>query len=333
MKDYKGIYHGTTSTTNYYEFGAHFQYLELYNALNKLKKEKAENIPLNDDSLLKLENKEEKEPSKKRKKYKLKTLDIKDIKESKKYLGLETDINEKSKEKGKNKFSTIEEEQENNIKENRRKKSRLLTKSLDKIVLPKIKIKNLNNEDNSKDKILSPIKLLEEKKDKNNYQIGRLSKSLDLKKKNASEKKDNFPKINSNYFKDIIIEEKDNKEMVEETQSRFKDNNESIKIFNNNEDNNIRKGKILKKLATRRMERISLINNEQEKNIELLPKSSIKLDRLKSIFEKEKEIKRINLFLGQKNNYSTNNRNLMNEEMAQQIHNLKMQILSNPGGK
>ena len=333
MKDYKGIYHGTTSTTNYYEFGAHFQYLELYNALNKLKKEKAENIPLNDDSLLKLENKEEKEPSKKRKKYKLKTLDVKDIKESKRYLGLETDINEKSKEKGKNKFSTIEEEQENNIKDNRRKKSRLLTKSLDKIVLPKIKIKNLNNEDNSKDKILSPIKLLEEKKDKNNYQIGRLSKSLDLKKKSAIEKKDNFPKINSNYFRDIIIEEKDNKEMVEETQSRFKDNNESIKIFNNNEDNNIRKGKILKKLATRRMERVSLINNEQEKNIELLPKSSIKLDRLKSIFEKEKEIKRINLFLGQKNNYSTNNRNLMNEEMAQQIHNLKMQILSNPGGK
>ena len=332
MKDYKGIYHGTTSTTNYYEFGAHFQYLELYNALNKLKKEKAENIPLNDDSLLKLENKEEKEPSKKRKKYKLKTLDIKGIKESKKYLGLETEINEKSKEKGK-KFSTIEEEQENNIKDNRRKKSRLLTKSLDKIVLPKIKIKNLNNEDNSKDKILSPIKLLEEKKDKNNYQIGRLSKSLNLKKKNASEKKDNFPKINSNYFKDIIIEEKDNKEMVEETQSRFKDNNESIKIFNNNEDNNIRKGKILKKLSTRRMERVSLINNEQEKNFELLPKSSIKLDRLKSIFEKEKEIKRINLFLGQKNNYSTNNRNLMNEEMAQQIHNLKMQILSNPGGK
>lgn len=333
MKDYKGIYHGTTSTTNYYEFGAHFQYLELYNALNKLKKEKTENIPLNDDSLLKLENKEEKEPSKKRKKYKLKTLDVKDIKESKKYLGLETDINEKSKEKGKNKFSTIEEEQENNIKDNRRKKSRLLTKSLDKIVLPKIKIKNLNNEDNSKDKILSPIKLLDEKKDKNNYQIGRLSKSLNLKKKSAIEKKDNFPKINSNYFRDIIIEEKDNKEMVEETQSRFKDNNESIKIFNNNEDNNIRKGKILKKLSTRRMERVSLINNEQEKNFELLPKSSIKLDRLKSIFEKEKEIKRINLFLGQKNNYSTNNRNLMNEEMAQQIHNLKMQILSNPGGK
>ena len=333
MKDYKGIYHGTTSTTNYYEFGAHFQYLELYNALNKLKKERTENIPLNDDSLLKIENKEEKEPSKKRKKYKLKTLDIKDIKESKKYLGLETDINEKLKEKGKKEFSTIEEEQENNIKDNRRKKSRLLTKSLDKIVLPKIKIKNLKNEDNSKDKILSPIKLLDEKKDKNNYQIGRLSKSLNLKKKSVREKKENFPKINSNYFKDIIIEEKNNKELVEETQSKFKDNNESIKIFNNNEDNNIRKVKNLKKLSTRRMERLSLINNEQEKNFELLPKSSIKLDRLKSIFEKEKEIKRINLFLGQKNNYSTNNRNLMNEEMAQQIHNLKMQILSNPGGK
>jgi hypothetical protein len=89
----------------------------------------------------------------------------------------------------------------------------------------------------------------------------------------------------------------------------------------------------LKKLTTRRIGKLSLINNEQEKNFELLPKSNIKPERLKSIFEKEKEIKRINLFLGQKNNYSTSNRNVMNDEMAQQIHNLKMQILSNPGGK
>ena len=324
MKDYKGIYHNTTSTTNYYEFGAHFKYLDLYNALNQLKKERTENIPLNEESSLKLEIKEEKEPSKKRKKYKLKTMDTK---ETKRNLGLVTDINENSKERRKKEFSTIEEEQDNE-KENFRKKKRLLTKSLDKIVLPKINIKNSNNEDN-----LTPIKLMVEKKEKNNYQFGRLSKSLNLKKKSVREKKENFPKINSVYYRDIIIENKNNKDTVEETQSRFKDNNESIKIFNNNDESEFKRGKILKKLTTRRMGKLSLINNEQEKNFELLPKSNIKPERLKSIFEKEKEIKRINLFLGQKNNYSTSNRNVMNDEMAQQIHNLKMQILSNPGGK
>ena len=324
MKDYKGIYHNTTSTTNYYEFGAHFKYLDLYNALNQLKKERTENIPLNEESSLKIEIKEEKEISKKRKKYKLKTLATK---ETKRNLGLVTDINENSKEKRKKEFSTIEEEQDND-KDKKRQKKRLLTKSLDKMVLPKINIKNQNNEDN-----LTPIKLMVEKKEKNNYQFGRLSKSLNLKKKSVSEKKENFPKINSVYYRDIIIENKNNKDTVEETQSRFKDNNESIKIFNNNDESEFKRGKILKKLTTRRMGKLSLINNEQEKNFELLPKSNIKPERLKSIFEKEKEIKRINLFLGQKNNYSTSNRNVMNDEMAQQIHNLKMQILSNPGGK
>ena len=324
MKDYKGIYHNTTSTTNYYEFGAHFKYLDLYNALNQLKKERTENIPLNEESSLKLEIKEEKEPSKKRKKYKLKTMDAK---ETKRNLGLVTDINENSKEKRKKEFSTIEEEQVND-KDKKRQKKRLLTKSLDKMVLPKINLKNSNNEDD-----LTPIKLMVEKKEKNNYQFGRLSKSLNLKKKSVSEKKENFPKINSVYYRDIIIENKNNKDTVEETQSRFKDNNESIKIFNNNDESEFKRGKILKKLTTRRIGKLSLINNEQEKNFELLPKSNIKPERLKSIFEKEKEIKRINLFLGQKNNYSTSNRYVINDEMAQQIHNLKMQILSNPGGK
>ena len=324
MKDYKGIYHNTTSTTNYYEFGAHFKYLDLYNALNQLKKERTENIPLNEESSLKIEIKEEKEPSKKRKKYKLKTMDTK---ETKRNLGLVTDINENSKEKRKKEFSTIEEEQDND-KDKKRQKKRLLTKSLDKMVLPKINIKNPNNEDD-----LTPTKLMVEKKEKNNYQFGRLSKSLNLKKKSVSEKKENFPKINSVYYRDIIIENKNNKDTEEETQSRFKDNNESIKIFNNNDESEFKRGKILKKLTTRRIGKLSLINNEQEKNFELLPKSNIKPERLKSIFEKEKEIKRINLFLGQKNNYSTSNRYVINDEMAQQIHNLKMQILSNPGGK
>ena len=154
MQDYKGIYHNTKSTTNYYEFGAHFKYLELYNALTKLKREKIDEIPLEEES--KLNNNEEIEPLKKRKKYKLKTIDIK---ESKRYLGLITDINEKE-------ISSLKGEQDNNNINKSYKRNELLTKSLNKVPLPKINIKNINNDKTLKDKILSPIKLLEEKKRK-----------------------------------------------------------------------------------------------------------------------------------------------------------------------
>ena len=323
MKDYKGIYHDTESTTDYYEFGAHFKYIELYDALNNLKKERMDNIPLEQDFSSKQKNKETIEPSKKRKRYKLNTLNIKN---NERYSRLITDINEKEKE-----ISVIEEEKDDNNKI----KKRRLTKSLDKILLPKIHLKNNNNDETFKNKILSPIKSFDGKKDNNNYKLQKLSKPLNLKKKNISEKKEKFPKINSSYYKEILQDNNDNnKEKVEETQSKFQDNNESIKIFNHNEETILKRRRNLKKMTNMRNERLlSNLNNEQEKYFESLRKPNIKLDKLKSIFEKEKEIKKINLFLGQKNNYSSNNRNLMNEEMAQQIHNLKIQTLGVSNGK
>lgn len=36
MKEYKGLYHNVQDKTKYFEYGAHFKYSELYNALNDL---------------------------------------------------------------------------------------------------------------------------------------------------------------------------------------------------------------------------------------------------------------------------------------------------------
>ena len=66
--------------------------------------------------------------------------------------------------------------------------------------------------------------------------------------------------------------------------------------------------------------------NNDEKNEEI--KIQRKTDKLKSIFEKEKQIKNNNLFLGDRNNYNINKeRDILNEQMAHQIHNLKKQLL------
>ena len=315
MKDFKGIYHNINDTAKYYEFGALFKYQDLYNALKDLQKEKNVDIPLNDESPIKIQNTDEKENTKNRKKYKLKSINFKN---NVRYSILNTDIN--------NNIQKIEEENENII--TRKKRSKLLTKSLDKVKLPKINIKNTNNNIPINNQILVPIKLDDEKNDINNYQFKKLNKSLDMNKKNLVKKNEEFPKINSLYHYEITQENKNNEIIVEETQSRFKDTNESINIFNNLEEKKLNKrGNNLKKMSYRLFEKISDLDEGKENNLELLSKPNIKSNRLKSIFEKEKEIKKYNLFLGKMNNYSSNNRNVKREEISQQIHNLKKQLL------
>ena len=90
MKDFKGIYHNINDTAKYYEFGALFKYQDLYNALKDLQKEKNVDIPLNDESPIKIQNTDEKENTKNRKKYKLKSLNFKN---NVRYSILNTDIN------------------------------------------------------------------------------------------------------------------------------------------------------------------------------------------------------------------------------------------------
>ena len=107
MKEYKGLYHNVQDKTKYFEYGAHFKYSELYNALNDLLVKQQKENPIsekgNNLSTLNIENKEE-VPEKKRKKYKLKT---RNITENKRYFISESN----DKEDEKNKFNVIEEEE------------------------------------------------------------------------------------------------------------------------------------------------------------------------------------------------------------------------------
>ena len=307
MKEYKGLYHNTQEKTKYFEYGALFKYSELYNALKNLQsKQEKENSHLKEkiNSPLKNENKEKISTEKKRKKYKLKTLNIE---ENNRYLI--TDVNNKDDEK--NKFGVIEEEQENKKTIEIRRNNRFFSKSLDKVHLPNINSNNLNTLQNHH---------LQTDSNETNF----LYQSHEFHRRNN---KINFPKLNALHTNNIFPDNH-NIQTIVETQSRFQDNG-AIKIFNDfdlssksKHSHKKRKDKIFPKLHH--------LNNDNEEKSELLPRSQRKTDRLTSIFEKEKMIKNNNLFLGEKNSYmNKEEREIMNDHMAQQIHNLKMQLLGN----
>ena len=314
MKEYKGLYHNVQDKTKYFEYGAHFKYSELYNALNDLLVNQLKENPTSEKeinlSTLKIENKEE-VPEKKRKKYKLKT----HVTKNNRYLN--TDANDKEDEK--NKIDVIEEEQDNTKKAHIRKKNRFMTKSLDKVNLPQISSNSLI--------FLQNHHLLTEPKEINHLHV---HQSVDLIKK----KKINFPKLNS-LHKHNILPENPNNHMIVETQSRFQDNG-AIKIFNDSSEQSSKNKLSHKNKKDKIFPKIFHLSKENEEKIELLPRPQRKNDRLTSIFEKEKLIKNNNnnIFLGEKNNYmNREQREIMNDHMAQQIYNLKKQLLGNSSQK
>lgn len=299
MKEYKGLYHNTKDTTKTYEYGAHFKYSDLFNILKDLEekqKENNNNEKENSNSLFKSENTEELGLfQKKRKKLKLKTLS-----NNKRYLI--TDINQENDEK--NEIHIIEEEE--NKRHDSRKKFRVMTKSLNKIHLPKISSNNL-------------ISL-------QNKAFNDLNESREIKKLNNShdfKKKLNFPKIHS--FHNNIIQEKENESTNPETKSIFQESG-AVKIYDTFDK---------KKKGNQRnnnFPNLFHISLETEDKNDIFDRPQRKKDRLVSIFEKEKKIKNSNnnLFLGDKNNYSNKgNREAMKNDMAQEIHNLKKQLLGN----
>ena len=314
MKEYKGLYHNVQDKTKYFEYGAHFKYSELYNALNDLLVNQLKENPTSEKeinlSTLKIENKEE-VPEKKRKKYKLKT----HVTKNNRYLN--TDANDKEDEK--NKIDVIEEEQDNIKKTHIHKKNRFMTKSLDKVNLPQISSNSLIS--------LQNHHLLTEPKEINHLHV---HQSVDLIKK----KKINFPKLNS-LHKHNILPENPNNHMIVETQSRFQDNG-AIKIFNDSSEQSSKNKLSHKNKKDKIFPKIFHLSKENEEKIELLPRPQRKNDRLTSIFEKEKLIKNNNnnIFLGEKNNYmNREQREIMNDHMAQQIYNLKKQLLGNSSQK
>ena len=314
MKEYKGLYHNVQDKTKYFEYGAHFKYSELYNALNDLLVKQQKENPIsekgNNLSTLNIENKEE-VPEKKRKKYKLKT----NVTKNNRYLN--TDANDKEDEK--NKIDVIEEEQDNIKKTHIHKKNRFMTKSLDKVNLPQISSNSLIS--------LLNHHLLTEPKEINHLHV---HQSVDLIKK----KKINFPKLNS-LHKHNILPENPNNHMIVETQSRFQDNG-AIKIFNDSSEQSSKNKLSHKNKKDKIFPKIFHLSKENEEKIDLLPRPQRKNDRLTSIFEKEKLIKNNNnnIFLGEKNNYmNREQREIMNDHMAQQIYNLKKQLLGNSSQK
>ena len=286
MKEYKGLYHNVEEKRKFYEYGAHFKYSELYYALKNLKlKQKNESSPFgeNNNSSLENDNKEEFSKEKKRKKYKLKTLNME---ENNRYLI--TDVEQKKNEG--NELNIIEEE-EGNERHSKKRKNRFITRSLDKIHLPKISSNNLISLENDRLKTESNETI-------NIYQ------SLEFNKK----RKMNFPKINF-LLKNDILPEITNKNKIVDTQNIFEDKDD-IKAKN------------------KAISKIFLLNKDKEERVELLPRTSRKNNRFQSIFEKEKIIKGNNLFLGEKNNYDyKDKRDIMNDRISQQIHYLRKQLL------
>ena len=300
MKDYKGIYHNVEDKSESFEYGAHFKYADLYRILKDLQiKQQNENKDEDNKNTTpkNIENKEEVDITKKRKKLKLKTFAIN---QNNRYLFTEST----KKNNDKDEFSVIEEEE---IKHGR-KKNKLITKSVEKVRLPNISSNGL-------------ISIQIKAPNKNT-----LAESYDahvLRRKKDKGRTIHFPKINSLHRNNIISETEKN--FIFETENRLPDNN-AIKIYKPSLDNDPSNQSSSRKQLPQVSNSNQDVENEEKTDLFLKPKR--KTNKLLSIFEKEKLRKNnFNLFLGEKNNYlNKEHRDIMNNEMAKQIHNLKKQL-------
>ena len=179
-----------------------------------------------------------------------------------------------------------------------------MTKSLDKIRLPKISSNNLNS-------------LQDNHFQTEENESPRLYLSYE---RHHKKKKTNFPKLN------IIFQENMNNNNIE-TQSIFDDKG-AIKIYNEPYEESSKRTRIHKKKKDRMFPKLFQLSKNNEEKSEIMIKPHRRNDKLKSIFEKEKFIRNNNnLFLGEKNGYfRTEERDMKIDQMAKQIHNLKKKL-------
>ena len=304
MNDYKGIYHNVQDKTESFEYGAHFKYADLYRILKDLQvKQLNENKDEDDKNIITIENNDEVDITKKRKKLKLKTFNIN---QNNRYVI--TDANKKNNDR--DDFSIIEEEDEDR-RVHKRKKHKFVTKSVEKVRLPNISSNSLISI-----QIKAPNKNM-------------LAESYDahvLRRKKEKDRTLNFPKINSLHRNNILSETEKN--LIFETENHIQDNN-AIKIYKDSINND----QSYKSWSNNQLPQVSNSNLdiENEEKTELFLKPRRKPNKLLSIFEKEKLRKNNhNLFLGEKNNYlNKDHRDILNNEMAKQIHNLKKKLKGN----
>ena len=245
------------------------------------------------------------------------------------------DLEEKQKENNNNEKENSnslfksENTEELGLFQKKRKKLKLKTLSNNKRYL----ITDINQENDEKNEIPIIEEEEENKRKKKKKKIRVLTKafndlneSREIKKLNNShdfKKKLNFPKIHS--FHNNIIQEKENESTNPETKSIFQESG-AVKIYDSFDK---------KKKGNQRnnnFPNLFHLSLETEDKNDIFDRPQRKKDRLVSIFEKEKKIKNSNnnLFLGDKNNYSNKGiREAIKNDMAQEIHNLKKQLLGN----
>lgn len=355
MKFYKGLYYNDKSKAPSFEHGAHFKYLDLVNALQKLKDELSSKIdiqnletnysPVKNDILV-IDKK-----IKKRKKYKLslKALNS-EKKDNLRYNLIDNQNNNFENEKNE---KIIEENDDiSSIKEIKNKHHHIqkdVSKSIDR-KWNKLPIINNHNSISLKNKSFNPQKYMEkiiydygnnendgnnrykdrddedkmnvEKSDIRSKILGQSKKHHKKKRNNVAHSTDVLPKINSFYYQQRIKQEQENendekdiseyieKEKLNELKNTI-DANNNIQIYQprkKNSHNKFRTNLYIKDLSNNKND----IFSDMKKT-----RKDFDNYKLKSIFETEKQIK------DSKNYIET-----INNEMARQIHHLKLNLLS-----
>ena len=298
MEDYKGLYHNDHQTTSYYEHGAHFKYSDLVDALNNLIKK--------DKKSKESESKENKEIKKRINKYKFKT-----YKENGN-LRYKDNNNEKE-EYQKNddrKYDNIFER--NSLHISKKKILNPINRSVDRtnISLPKINISNNSNSVNKSNfysltkKTLKPkdLRKLIIDSEYNNIQIIKDDDFND----NEKNKEDLLPRID--YHKKTKKERE------------YRKNNEELNLYSVKREKNKRNNKLFLNEINNKKE---IINTENENS------KGIIHDRLRSIFEIDKQVKKNSLLNDLRNNYSKNYIETIKNDISKQIYQLRKSLLVN----
>ena len=324
MEEYKGLYHKDDKIINSFEHGAHFKYSDLVNALKELQMKNNKN----NEQILETEDYSQnnnkslilKEKHKKRKKYKLK-LYTENNNDNQRYSNI--DLKEDEKYENKNRKDSF------NNKEISKPISKSVARSQDN--LPKISYNNILNNKKTlsiKNKsTFNPRRLIEARIINNNSDNDNDNEINQIKKKiknkdYENDKEEYLPKIDSFYYKQIT------KENEEKKSNFFNENSHSqSKKYNKLDINNLKYNSI-KKSHNIRLNKFNYNdNNKNDINIENSNYKGILSNRIRSIFETEKIIKNKNNKPNRIDYYDKNYFGVINNDITQQIYQLKKHLL------
>lgn len=299
MKDYKGLYHGEQANIKLYEHGAHFKYSDLVNELNKLLAKETQNEESDIKSNDKKETSVNKEKKKKVKKYKL-NINKENSNVNQRYNNIfNSNVNQNENNIDKNIDNILEHYSFYKIKE--KVALNPISKSVDrsKINLPKIITNNINSNPNNNNPI--PINLK-----KQSYNSKQLKKILN-ENNNEKNREEVLPLLGSSYHKQG---------------KRAKDSGNNIKI------ENIKLNSVKKPKNKRNLKIFLKDINDTENSKGVLN------NKIKSIFDTEKTIKKSNQ-INQPNNgyYNKNYIETVNNDISRQMYLIKKQLMGNSNKK